>query len=297
LSNPFVLALAAGGPRQQLLLAGTAAGIGLSRDGGASWALVADPRTHVQQNAVAASADGRTLYAGGSSLWRSTDGGASWTPVPAELGVEIFTVAMVPSGVLVGTANHLYLAPPGGQAFERRFPVAGGFPLIDLLARWGHYLGLALWLGSLVLSLWLWIPPTQRGQVSRLQWRRFWALNGGGLVLLILTGVYLNIFETPALGPVDSGAALEALRSTVYGQVLLSKHALIVLLLGAYALAAWRRPRRLVRAGPLRYLGPGAGSTVPGAALSGAWLFVLLLLALLIVGFGASLGVLHHLAE
>jgi hypothetical protein len=38
-------------------------------------------------------------------------------------------------------------------------------------------------------------------------------------------------------------------------------------------------------------------SGIPGLALSGGWMLLLLLLALVIVGFGASLGVLHHLAD
>jgi photosystem II stability/assembly factor-like uncharacterized protein len=101
-----------------------------SVDGGLSWTLLDDPASHGEQwvTAFAISAsDPDTLYAFGlnDSVWRSRDGGATWSdelPAPFAYGLESVSLEVDPHDpetLFLGTEDGLWVSRTGGSSFQR----------------------------------------------------------------------------------------------------------------------------------------------------------------------------------
>jgi photosystem II stability/assembly factor-like uncharacterized protein len=74
-----------------VLYLGGPAGVWKSADGGHAWQAVNQGLATLNIRALAmAPTDARTLYVGtnGSGLYRSTDAGATWTPVPLKAAAK-----------------------------------------------------------------------------------------------------------------------------------------------------------------------------------------------------------------
>jgi tetratricopeptide (TPR) repeat protein/photosystem II stability/assembly factor-like uncharacterized protein len=88
-----------------------------SSDGGRTWEFV----THTGLG-LAIDADGETMYRGGDSIWRSRDGGTTWTEIGPMSGGGDGRVAAHPSstGVVYSTfdqASSIYLSSDGGETW------------------------------------------------------------------------------------------------------------------------------------------------------------------------------------
>ncbi len=109
----FPTAVAAGATTRLLGVDGT--GLIESLDGGRTWSSLVMPPTF-PMTALAASGDGRVLYAGAQAgLYRSDDGGRSW-PSTAYTG-SVFALATSPDGrtvILVDRATDVYRSDDGG---------------------------------------------------------------------------------------------------------------------------------------------------------------------------------------
>lgn len=95
-------------------------GIRLTTDGGKTWRQTETP-SQTSIYAIAASADGRVMYAGGwkSGVWRSTNGGMRWEQLWRDDAVESFFCFLVdperPEHVYAGTdGNGVYESSDGG---------------------------------------------------------------------------------------------------------------------------------------------------------------------------------------
>src|SRR5207237_5626114 len=99
--DPETLYLALGDPFQ----VGTARGIWVTHDGGASWTAggFAGPATAVC--AVVAHAPGVVLVGGDAQLWRSTDGGASFANIWAGPGPIVYSFARFADGTLIASGG------------------------------------------------------------------------------------------------------------------------------------------------------------------------------------------------
>lgn len=85
LADPFVCCLVLHPSDPAVLYLGGPAGVWKSSDGGRTWQAMNQGLATINIRALAmAPTDARTLYVGtnGSGLYRSTDAGASWTPLP-----------------------------------------------------------------------------------------------------------------------------------------------------------------------------------------------------------------------
>lgn len=88
---------------------------------------------------VAAGRGGQTLYAGGDRLYRSTDGGQRWTPLPGGFAVGTLAVAPGHPQILVAAPPGACGSPPGdlqrstdgGQTWQRRAAAAATVLDID----------------------------------------------------------------------------------------------------------------------------------------------------------------------
>ncbi len=124
------------------LWAGTPLGLHLSIDGGETWT-VSNPSIHcfkhVSHGAIAISTDGRTLLvashevdldtSGDGTLFRSVDGGATWTAVKTFPGGTISAVAMDPHdssrAFLLSTGPDVLQSTDGGASWH---PFTSGLP-------------------------------------------------------------------------------------------------------------------------------------------------------------------------
>lgn len=98
------------------LLGVDASGLITSPDGGRSWSPLATPPTY-PMTALAGSADGQVLYAGStSSLYRSSDGGGSWTETMYR-GSVLALAAVGDSVALVSQDTEFFRSEDRGQTF------------------------------------------------------------------------------------------------------------------------------------------------------------------------------------
>jgi photosystem II stability/assembly factor-like uncharacterized protein len=91
LSDSFVCCLVLHPSDPMVLYLGGPAGVWKSADGGHAWQAVNQGLATLNIRALAmAPTDARTLYVGtnGSGLYRSTDAGATWTPVPLKAAAK-----------------------------------------------------------------------------------------------------------------------------------------------------------------------------------------------------------------
>ena len=112
----FPTAVAAGATTR--LLGVDTTGLIESLDGGRTWSSLVMPPT-IPMTALAASGDGRVLYAGAQAgLYRSDDGGRSW-PATGYTG-SVFALATSPDGrtvILVDRATDVYRSDDGGATW------------------------------------------------------------------------------------------------------------------------------------------------------------------------------------
>lgn len=123
-----VLALSAGPDPDGPLLAGTRAGLLMSRDAGAAWVPVATVPTDAAVTAVAHHAtDAKVVYAyfarpGGGGLVRSGDGGSTWDPTGLLMDplVVVTALAVDPGDqvVLATTGADIMRSRDGGRTWE-----------------------------------------------------------------------------------------------------------------------------------------------------------------------------------
>ncbi|MEU9741961.1 sialidase family protein [Micromonospora chersina] len=159
---------------------GTGGAVEVSRDGGSTWSRHAFPDDLAASDDVGgpavATRDGRTVYAigrvrGSLVVWRSADGGATWTRAAgtAAVGDRTIRAALRPDGVLVVQAgisareDPLMLASSdGGATWDRTAlgpgadprPVPGGF----VQTGWPDSKG--VWL-STDGATWSWLDPPE----------------------------------------------------------------------------------------------------------------------------------------
>jgi photosystem II stability/assembly factor-like uncharacterized protein len=90
-------------------------------DGGATWAgRPVHGEDDVHLNALAASTDGIYLAAEAGHLYRSTDGGATFSPLPSPYEGSFFGVLPLPDALLAfGLRGHLYRSEDRGASWSR----------------------------------------------------------------------------------------------------------------------------------------------------------------------------------
>jgi photosystem II stability/assembly factor-like uncharacterized protein len=115
-----------------LLIGGAANGLLLSRDGGATWKAEARAGRLSVVQIMRGSPDGRQLYALGlAGIVRSLDGGASWSPLPDNLGPLTFigadprTLGLVFAGIAdQGARSGLYRSVDAGLTWVKTLGAA-----------------------------------------------------------------------------------------------------------------------------------------------------------------------------
>ncbi len=112
----FPLAVAAGGSTRLIGLDAT--GVVASDDGGRTWRSLSTPEAFPIMS-LAGTSDGNVLYAGGADrLFRSTDGGRSWSATSYSGSVmAVATTAQGKTVALVNQDTELFLSPDGGRTW------------------------------------------------------------------------------------------------------------------------------------------------------------------------------------
>lgn len=126
-------------------------GTWVSADGGRTWRPSGLPSNLAVEGLAAVPGATDTLYAiaypgsviSASKLWRSTDGGATWVPVPGVTGPVYSVAAPTATQVLVGGAGDVWRSMDGGRTFTARSltirawrqtgPGAPGLPVVAVL--------------------------------------------------------------------------------------------------------------------------------------------------------------------
>jgi len=110
--------LAVGGGAETRLLGVDATGLAASDDGGRTWGPLSTPETY-PMTALAATADGRIVYAGSpDALYRSEDGGGTWSKT-GYLG-SAFAIATTPGGrtvAVVSRETEFFRSDDGGATW------------------------------------------------------------------------------------------------------------------------------------------------------------------------------------
>jgi photosystem II stability/assembly factor-like uncharacterized protein len=111
-----------------LLAAGTAKGVFLSADAGATWKRISRENDGEMQDITALAfdpADPRTIYAGTPHLpWKTTDGGASWQSISTGLvdDSDIFSIRVDPARpqlVFASACSGIYRSDSGGSSWVK----------------------------------------------------------------------------------------------------------------------------------------------------------------------------------
>jgi photosystem II stability/assembly factor-like uncharacterized protein len=130
LLDTTVLSLATDG---RLLLAGTPSGIYQSRNAGKAWRMSATPFEEAAVQCLAMPSS-RLAFAGteDAGLFRSEDGGSSWTEIPDFAGYGIGAIAISDLTIATATGHSVFLSGDAGQTWNALSDVPGEVAALHL---------------------------------------------------------------------------------------------------------------------------------------------------------------------
>lgn len=136
LTGKAVWALAVSPADPDIVAAGAADGVFLSRDAGASWARISPESNRDLRPVVSLAfhpADPKVIYAGTTHLpWRTRDGGANWESIHSGMldDSDVFSIsvdARTPSTVFASACSGVYRSGDGGSSWKRAATPPGAF--------------------------------------------------------------------------------------------------------------------------------------------------------------------------
>ncbi|HWQ54986.1 MAG TPA: hypothetical protein VN442_14970 [Bryobacteraceae bacterium] len=136
LTGKAIWALAVSPANPDIIAAGAADGVFLSRDAGASWARIS-PEANTDLRPVVSlafhPADADVIYAGTTHLpWRTRDGGANWESIHSGMldDSDVFSIAVDsrnPATVFASACSGVYRSGDGGGSWKRAATPPGAF--------------------------------------------------------------------------------------------------------------------------------------------------------------------------